>query len=748
MSNPFDSQATAVSSTAGSFQTSVQQTAPAANKFQGLLDSVSRVAGVELQKSSAANAQLEQQQGALDIMSGDIAISDFNNNEFTTAAYRAGAKVATEQLESTTAINNMYDFLNTDEGRSTSPDDFKGEFSKFLTDVDTGDASMDNLIRNNLVNNYKEIATFNSDQYRKWAEEDNHNKNTARALVGMDMVDRSFVNSELPPEKYPEFVHLLLDEVNAAAPSNDSRNSTYAFLIDELYKNDNISGAQAIEAYAQENTIHGTTNQQISNQNNRRAAEGRRNILTKQQTDFNNGILKLSKGDTEDLEPDEMRELVSAQLLDVGKDVTARQERGEDVTLADEILTARADLAIGGIYDKRHGKQMSADMASTFFIGDKLSTHEQASNNRKRLAVEDIFNFSQKVAGDEATLTSVYGAAGVKEYLALDIAKAGGTLDIETVLTNQARDRDIAAGQRAGGMKRRAIDTTAITTMVEQAFDSNFVQAAFRWAVPYGHTMADAMNGFDRPAGDTDKNIAHQYINDEAIDAMLTNQGLSTIDAVAEATQSVMAASLMMGEDEGILYARGRNLIAEIGADGAAPAVDAITTLTEEQLVNFPDDTDIHYEFNPSRNAVVVEVNHPNVEFSTDIIIPMADIQERVKYNQSPEGIEAALMEQNQGFNRTAAEHKEAATWRPFGGKAPEVSTAIELGNEGIQVEKALGNLPSGETDAITGELETRMTETESTATGHINIHATIPAAPKRSKAGITKEMLQRNVNK
>jgi hypothetical protein len=730
MSNPFDSQATAVSSTAGSFQTSTRRAAPTINKFQGLINSVARVAGVKTEATAAKNAQLNQQQGAIDVMSGEIAITDFNDNEFTTAAYRTGAKMATEQLESTSALNNMYDFLNTDEGRATSPTEFKGEFSKFLGAIDTGDASMDNLIRNNMVNNYKEIATFNSDQYRKWSEEDNHNKNTARALEGMKMVDRSFANSESPDESYPEFVNLLLEEVNAAAPSNDSRNSTYAFLIDEMYKNDNISGAEAIEAYAQENTIHGTTNQQISNQNNRRAAESRRDRISAKQSDFNNGIAKVTAGNTADLTDSETRELVSYELQHVGQDVTARQARGEDITMAEELTKTRAKMAIDGVYDTLHGKQMSADVASTFFIGDNLSTQEQASNDRKRLAVNDMASFADAVAWDNATLEGMYGKAGVTELLALEIAKAGSTRDIETVLTDQARARDRESGTRAGGAKRLPIDTAATTEMVEQAFESNFLQAAFRFIVPYGNTMADSMNGFDKPAGEQDKRLAHQYINDAAIDAQLQNPGLSMEDAVATATQQVMTSSLMIGEDEGMLFARGRNLVAEIGAETSETAVTAITTLTEEQLVDFPADTSTYYEFNPNLNAVVIEVNHPSVQFSTDIIIPMADIRKRVKANKL-----AAI-------NDTTSKYQSLV---PTASKP--IVNPYGLNDEGVQVEQALGNVPSEESNPITGELETRGMQTATTATGHIDINATIPEALNTSNVEITKEMLQRNVN-
>mgnify|MGYP003637063960 CR=1 FL=1 len=749
MSNPFDSQATAVSSTAGSFQTSTRRAAPTVNKFQGLINSVARVAGVKTEATAAKNAQLNQQQGAIDVMSGEIAITDFNDNEFTTAAYRTGAKMATEQLESTSALNNMYDFLNTDEGRATSPTEFKGEFSKFLGEIDTGDASMDNLIRNNMVNNYKDIATFNSDQYRKWSEEDNHNKNTARAREGMKMVDRSFVNSGVPAEDYAGFVNTLLDEVIAAAPSNDSRNSTIHYLIDEMYKEGNISGAEAMVEYQSTNGMFGTPNQQLSNQNNRRAAERSRDRLETQQTTLQTGVSKVMAGNTADLTPEESKELVQYELLHVGQDVTARQERGEDITMAEELNKARAKMAIDGVYDVVHGKQMSADIASTFFIGDKLSTQEQASNDRKRLAVADMVNFAQEVAWDNSTLEGMYGKAGVTELLALEIAKAGSTRDIETVLTDQARLRDRETGTRAGGAKRLPIDTTATTAMVEQAFESNFIQSAFRFLMPYGNTMSDAMNGFDRPAGDNDKRLAHQYINDAAIDAQLQNPGLSMEDAVATATQQVMTSSLMIGEDEGMLFARGRNLVGEMTQNGTADdATTAITALTKEQLVDFPADSSTYYEFNPNLNAVVIEVNHPNVEFSTDIIIPMAEIQARTKYNKSPEGIEAALMEENKGFKRTAAEHKEAATWRPFGGKVPKVSTAVELGGEGVQVEQALGNLPSEDNNAITGKLETRGMQTATTATGHIDINATIPEALNTSNVEITKEMLQRNVNK
>ena len=59
------------------------------------------------------------------------------------------------------------------------------------------------------------------------------------------------------------------------------------------------------------------------------------------------------------------------------------------------------------------------------------------------------------------------------------------------------------------------------------------------------------------------------------------------------------------------------------------------------------------------------------------------------------------------------------------------------------EVEQALGNLPSEDTNAITGEIEA-----DTTDTGHIDINATIPEPINRSNVEITPEVLKKDVRK
>ncbi len=653
MANPFDESASAISQASGSFKATPVAPVQSVNRFQPLIDSIARAAGVKVQANAQANAELAAQQGSIDVFSGEIAIKDIQSAKHTTAAYRKGAAVAAEQFETTKALNGFYEVLATDDGRSMDPATFDASYKELMTNVNTGDSSLDNVIRNNIVNNYKDISEFHTKQHRDWAEEDNYAKNTARGQEGLKFVDNLFENGEFEDDFYPEMINEVLVNLDRSMPTDDSKRAMFSVLSDEAYKNDNPVQAETIMNYLSDNDINFTPRQLASNEQARRSHEARANKRTKAETDLHSGMSKLTRGLSSALNAAEVHEVVQHQLSAVTVDVADRQSRGEDVSLQEELMLARADMAREGVYDAQYGKQQAANLSPTFYTGGNLTQLQQSSNDRKRLAVDEMTGFAENVQWDASTLANMFGESAVKELLLIDTAKAGNVRDTETVLDAQARERDRQTGTRQGGAQRLPVDVTATTEAVEAVFESNFLQRAFRFFLPYGNTMADSLNGFDRPAGDNDKQLAHRYINDAAMEAQFRNPQLTPADATASAALDVMNNSVMIGENEGMLYARGRNITAEIGATDATAASEIVVTMAKELMLDLPKDVAAYYEFSPVTNSVIVEISHPSIQHTIDLNLPLQSISDRVKADAKAKADRSIVLSQSGGGTGT-----------------------------------------------------------------------------------------------
>ena len=237
--------------------------------------------------------------------------------------------------------------------------------------------------------------------------------------------------------------------------------------------------------------------------------------------------------------------------------------------------------------------------------------------------------------------------------LLIDTAKAGNVRDTETVLDAQARERDRQTGTRQGGAQRLPVDVKATALAVEAVFESNFLQKAFSFLLPYGNTMADSLNGFDRPAGDNDKQLAHRYINDAAMEAQFRNPQLTAGDATASAALDVMNNSVMIGENEGMLYARGRNITAEIGATDATAASEIVVKMAKELMLDLPKDVAAYYEFSPVTNSVIVEISHPSIQHTIDLNLPLQSISNRVKADAKAKADRSTVLSQSGGGTGT-----------------------------------------------------------------------------------------------
>lgn len=653
MANPFNENASAISQASGSFKATPTAPVQATNRFQPLIDSMLRATGAKVQGNAQANAELAAQQGSIDIASGEIAIADIQSSKHTTAAYRKGAAVAAEQFETTKALNGFYDVLATDDGRSMDPATFDASYKELMSNVNTGDSSLDNVIRNNIVNNYKDISEFHTKQHRDWAEEDNYAKNTARGQEGLKFVDNMFKNGEFVESDYPEMINDVLINLDRSMPTADSKRAMFSVLSDEAYKNDNPVQAETIRSYLADNDINFTPRQLASNEQARRSHEARSNKRTKAETDLHSGMSKLTQGLSSALTVAETHEVVQHQLSAVTVDIADRQARGEDVSLPEELMLARADMAREGVYDTQYGKQQAANLSPTFYTGGNLTQLQQSSNDRKRLAVDEMTGFAENVQWDASTLANMFGEAAVKELLLIDTAKAGNVRDTETVLDAQARERDRQTGTRQGGAQRLPVDVKATALAVEAVFESNFLQKAFRFLLPYGNTMADSLNGFDRPAGDNDKQLAHRYINDAAMEAQFRNPQLTAGDATASAALDVMNNSVMIGENEGMLYARGRNITAEIGATDATAASDIVVKMAKELMLDLPKDVAAYYEFSPVTNSVIVEISHPSIQHTIDLNLPLQSISNRVKADAKAKADRSTVLSQSGGGTGT-----------------------------------------------------------------------------------------------